>query len=1380
MTSERNESNFSAEDGGKEILPVPQPKPQSCPETDSVFTNSLMSDGPDAAPDLKRFDLQKEQLANKIQQLEALVKEATADSPLQTSVDGITSPEMEFRSYSGLYANPENIPLLREASKGEPTVNRSSAEIPPAEKTHFEVYSEPLENDDLNEAIASSSETLVGEGPEDQTFLEDGAGGMTPTYIYRDSGSSFPFRDAGRQLHLQTKCESDSSGGMGDVSQFSTSDCSQSTSSDNFVKNFFDDDFFEMRVNDVLQKESEFVVTQGHPKGLPVLVKSNNSSSNISAKNNNKNKLKSSNLDGPSCRPKERRKQLKKSWSNQEALEPPASPDRRASYNDLFSFTADEFYRSRLGGLSTSNFENISNTYSDDYNDVSLDDTSLSYGEDRLGISYPNLDMNGRNIAEQINLTFKSKYNYDSELKLPVDIKPTPTTPFGLPPDPSYASHLNSPRNVHRKHGSEMRSVSPRIRRISKPLSVAETNKIYSSIKKSSKKMHRQLAVSDEGESLGSSISSDSQLHEQLHPGVDSFNCGGERNEELANFMELQRRTKLFFENMKKTDHEKPRSDHRNYNRGRHSIPKEAADLPRSTELKTSNIGQISSKSHDELDPHYDEEFYGVVPGSTKAQDKHHFQNYDNSIDFQKDLNFQDFDHATLQTHSKFPPDSRPAPPTSLKFKEVLPATSLFPPFGPIDRARSGPSTPIRPENTSMSSPRIRSYERSIHDSYDLATRLENVQHRAYNSQPGLLENPPTEQIRRAEPFAMTTFDSFENSSPAKPFETSAFEASITSEGDPSSGDDFQQPTSSVSDPPPQPTQVLLKPPEDVPVRRGSIVSCDTLQASLDPHPDPVKIVVLGDDGVGKTALIVRLVTGRFIGDYDPSLEAVYSYRIPLTGYTEQLQLMDTAGQGAWRGEETQLQWADAVLVVFSVTSARSLEVAGDILKHLKKGGQKAGKEGSDGDGEGGKRDNQEQAGVNENESNERNERLNEDDTAADEGGQRVDGQTIGKCSYIGNKVEENIDRGEPATSGSKILGTIFCPNQSSTQRTDCMRGESNEVELCQEPAGVASLRKLAMTTLKSSQPINYTDDCASRQLNNQKHQGNGVQTSKLAALFNAGFENIEDLKMYSKPEVEINPQSVVKIHGGRKDVDTSTTNTTTVGKCTSASETDLQIQTNRSGIMDTKIENHLKSVQTDSKENRSTISNASINFSGADINQENDVSSITGSFSTKSSLKKSSNSEDEEHLNDQSLQQGENQANSSQLSPYSKNDSSQTTEVTESLQNIPTSVKTNGPTSSSTVNLDKKNLSETPKYFLYKETVLLGNKSDLEHRREVSTAEGSAVAEQYHCCHYTEIAASAPWEVVSEPFLDLYRQVIEGRERKLKENNCDNKDNRK
>uniref|UniRef100_A0A671L6N7 small monomeric GTPase n=1 Tax=Sinocyclocheilus anshuiensis TaxID=1608454 RepID=A0A671L6N7_9TELE len=55
-----------------------------------------------------------------------------------------------------------------------------------------------------------------------------------------------------------------------------------------------------------------------------------------------------------------------------------------------------------------------------------------------------------------------------------------------------------------------------------------------------------------------------------------------------------------------------------------------------------------------------------------------------------------------------------------------------------------------------------------------------------------------------------------------------------------------------------------------------------------------VKIVVLGASNVGKTALIVRFLTKRFIGDYEANTGALYSRKINLDGEQVSLQVQDT------------------------------------------------------------------------------------------------------------------------------------------------------------------------------------------------------------------------------------------------------------------------------------------------------------------------------------------------------------------------------------------------------------------------------------------------------------------------------------------------------
>lgn len=62
-------------------------------------------------------------------------------------------------------------------------------------------------------------------------------------------------------------------------------------------------------------------------------------------------------------------------------------------------------------------------------------------------------------------------------------------------------------------------------------------------------------------------------------------------------------------------------------------------------------------------------------------------------------------------------------------------------------------------------------------------------------------------------------------------------------------------------------------------------------------NSNEVKIAVLGEAGVGKSALVVRLMTGRFLHRYDPTLEDEYRKAIDLDGEQYQLCIFDTAGQ---------------------------------------------------------------------------------------------------------------------------------------------------------------------------------------------------------------------------------------------------------------------------------------------------------------------------------------------------------------------------------------------------------------------------------------------------------------------------------------------------
>ena len=57
-----------------------------------------------------------------------------------------------------------------------------------------------------------------------------------------------------------------------------------------------------------------------------------------------------------------------------------------------------------------------------------------------------------------------------------------------------------------------------------------------------------------------------------------------------------------------------------------------------------------------------------------------------------------------------------------------------------------------------------------------------------------------------------------------------------------------------------------------------------------------LKLAVLGASGVGKSAMIVRFITGRFLHHYDPTLEDEYCVETMVEGQLCNVSILDTAG----------------------------------------------------------------------------------------------------------------------------------------------------------------------------------------------------------------------------------------------------------------------------------------------------------------------------------------------------------------------------------------------------------------------------------------------------------------------------------------------------
>jgi len=85
------------------------------------------------------------------------------------------------------------------------------------------------------------------------------------------------------------------------------------------------------------------------------------------------------------------------------------------------------------------------------------------------------------------------------------------------------------------------------------------------------------------------------------------------------------------------------------------------------------------------------------------------------------------------------------------------------------------------------------------------------------------------------------------------------------------------------------------------------------------------KIVVLGDGGVGKSALTIRLVTDNFLEEYDPTIEDSYRKQVNIDGSVALLDILDTAGQEEFASMQDQwIREGKGFLLVYSITSQQS------------------------------------------------------------------------------------------------------------------------------------------------------------------------------------------------------------------------------------------------------------------------------------------------------------------------------------------------------------------------------------------------------------------------------------------------------------------------
>ncbi|XP_052219367.1 ras-related and estrogen-regulated growth inhibitor-like [Dreissena polymorpha] len=95
------------------------------------------------------------------------------------------------------------------------------------------------------------------------------------------------------------------------------------------------------------------------------------------------------------------------------------------------------------------------------------------------------------------------------------------------------------------------------------------------------------------------------------------------------------------------------------------------------------------------------------------------------------------------------------------------------------------------------------------------------------------------------------------------------------------------------------------------------------------------KICILGGPGVGKSALVVRFLTRRFIWEYDPTLECTYKHQTTIDDEPVALEILDTAGQEWTLHREGHVRWADGFVLVYAVNDRNSFEEVANIKQSL-------------------------------------------------------------------------------------------------------------------------------------------------------------------------------------------------------------------------------------------------------------------------------------------------------------------------------------------------------------------------------------------------------------------------------------------------------------
>merc|ERR1712159_80514 len=101
---------------------------------------------------------------------------------------------------------------------------------------------------------------------------------------------------------------------------------------------------------------------------------------------------------------------------------------------------------------------------------------------------------------------------------------------------------------------------------------------------------------------------------------------------------------------------------------------------------------------------------------------------------------------------------------------------------------------------------------------------------------------------------------------------------------------------------------------------------------------DGYKIVVAGVGAVGKSALTLRLCSGKFPKKYDPTIEDSYRKKLDVDGQVRTLDILDTAGQDEYRTLRMEyMVEGRGFVLVYSIVDAESFDAMDEFKDQIDK-----------------------------------------------------------------------------------------------------------------------------------------------------------------------------------------------------------------------------------------------------------------------------------------------------------------------------------------------------------------------------------------------------------------------------------------------------------